>query len=139
MGEAGASASRLGAAVIAIPIALLAALIGAVACLALIFGGSAGACAGGSVGALKGAPERLAPIYQRAAAKYRLGPKGPSILAAINKIESGFGTNMGPSSAGAIGWMQFMPSTWERWGTDATGDGLADPWNAEDAIYSAAR
>ena len=21
----------------------------------------------------------------------------------------------GPSSAGAIGWMQFMPSTWERW------------------------
>jgi murein DD-endopeptidase MepM/ murein hydrolase activator NlpD len=46
---------------------------------------------------------------------------------------------MGPSSAGAVGWMQFMPSTWERWGTDATGDGVADPWNAEDAIYSAAR
>src|SRR5918994_1011639 len=46
---------------------------------------------------------------------------------------------MGPSSAGAIGWMQFMPSTWERWGTDATGDGVADPWNAEDAIFSAAR
>jgi murein DD-endopeptidase MepM/ murein hydrolase activator NlpD len=35
--------------------------------------------------------------------------------------------------------MQFMPSTWLRWGTDATGDGVADPWNAEDAIYSAAR
>jgi murein DD-endopeptidase MepM/ murein hydrolase activator NlpD len=46
---------------------------------------------------------------------------------------------MGPSSAGAIGWMQFMPSTWLRWGTDADGDGVADPWNAEDAIYSAAR
>jgi murein DD-endopeptidase MepM/ murein hydrolase activator NlpD len=61
------------------------------------------------------------------------------VLAAINKIESNFGRNMGPSSAGAIGWMQFMPSTWERWGTDATGDGVADPWNAEDAIYSAAR
>ena len=32
-----------------------------------------------------------------------------------------------------------MPSTWERWGVDANGDGLADPWNAEDAITAAAR
>ena len=62
-----------------------------------------------------------------------------SVLAAINKIESDFGQNMGPSSAGAIGWMQFMPDTWARWGVDANGDGLPDPWNAEDAIYSAAR
>jgi murein DD-endopeptidase MepM/ murein hydrolase activator NlpD len=46
---------------------------------------------------------------------------------------------MGPSSAGAVGWMQFMPETWLRWGTDATGDGLADPWDPEDAVYSAAR
>ena len=61
------------------------------------------------------------------------------VLAAINKIESNFGRNMGPSSAGAVGWMQFMPSTWERWGTDATGDGVADPWDARDAVYSAAR
>lgn len=61
------------------------------------------------------------------------------VLAAINKIESNFGRNMGPSSAGAIGWMQFMPSTWSRWGTDANGDGTADPWNAADAIYSAGR
>jgi murein DD-endopeptidase MepM/ murein hydrolase activator NlpD len=61
------------------------------------------------------------------------------VLAAINKIESNFGRNMGPSSAGAIGWMQFMPSTWLRWGTDADGDGIADPWSAEDAIFSAAR
>src|SRR5207302_7628728 len=52
---------------------------------------------------------------------------------------SNFGRNMGPSSAGAIGWMQFMPSTWERWGLDANGDGVADPWSAEDAIYAAAR
>ena len=62
-----------------------------------------------------------------------------NVLAAINKIESNFGRNMGPSSAGAIGWMQFMPSTWIRWGTDANGDGIADPWNPVDAIYSAAR
>ncbi len=61
------------------------------------------------------------------------------VLGAINKIESNFGRNMGPSSAGAVGWMQFMPSTWERWGTDADGDGLANPWDPEDGVYSAAR
>ena len=61
------------------------------------------------------------------------------VLAAINKIESNFGRNMGPSSAGAVGWMQFMPDTWLRWGTDGNGDGLADPWDPEDAIHSAAR
>jgi murein DD-endopeptidase MepM/ murein hydrolase activator NlpD len=61
------------------------------------------------------------------------------VLAAINKIESNFGQNMGPSSAGAIGWMQFMPSTWERWGLDADGDGFANPWNPDDAILAAAR
>src|SRR6185437_11031592 len=61
------------------------------------------------------------------------------VLASINKIESNFGRNMGPSSAGAIGWMQFMPSTWERWGVDADGDGIANPWSPEDGIAAAAR
>src|SRR6185312_11755221 len=61
------------------------------------------------------------------------------VLASINKIESNFGRNMGPSSAGAVGWMQFMPSTWDRWGLDADGDGIADPWSPQDAIYAAAR
>jgi murein DD-endopeptidase MepM/ murein hydrolase activator NlpD len=61
------------------------------------------------------------------------------VLAAINKIETNFGRNMGPSSAGAVGWMQFMPDTWLRWGVDATGDRVADPWDPEDAVYAAAR
>jgi len=61
------------------------------------------------------------------------------VLAAINKVETGFGRNLGPSSAGAVGWMQFMPSTWARWGLDANGDGIADPNNPTDAIFSAAR
>ncbi len=61
------------------------------------------------------------------------------VLASINKIESNFGRNMGPSSAGAVGWMQFMPSTWLRWGMDATGDGISDPWDPEDAVFAAAR
>ena len=61
------------------------------------------------------------------------------VLAAINKVETDFGRNLGPSSAGAVGWMQFMPSTWARWGMDANGDGIADPNNPTDAIFSAAR
>src|SRR5689334_13767588 len=79
---------------------------------------------------------QLLGLWQRAGAAYGIQWQ---VLAAINKVESDFGRNMGPSSAGAIGWMQFMPSTWLRWGTDANGDGVADPWNAEDAIFSAAR
>lgn len=78
----------------------------------------------------------LLGLWQKAGAAYGVQW---NVLAAINKIESNFGRNMGPSSAGAIGWMQFMPSTWLRWGTDANGDGTADPWNPVDAIYSAAR
>jgi murein DD-endopeptidase MepM/ murein hydrolase activator NlpD len=79
---------------------------------------------------------QLQSIWQRAGATYGVPWQ---VLAAIDKVESNFGRNMGPSSAGAIGWMQFMPSTWLRWGTDANGDGIADPWSAEDAIFSAAR
>jgi membrane-bound lytic murein transglycosylase B len=85
-----------------------------------------------------GVPPMLIPIYQRAAARYGLGPQGPAVLAGINAIESAFGTNMGPSSAGAIGWMQFLPSSWEMYGVDANGDGVKDPYNPEDAIYAAA-
>ena len=88
--------------------------------------------------AASGVPPVLIPIYQRAAAKYGLGPQGPAVLAAINEVETGFGTNMGPSSAGAVGWMQFMPSSWSEYGLDANGDGVADPYNPEDAIFAAA-
>ena len=61
------------------------------------------------------------------------------VLAAINKIESGFGQNLGPSSAGAYGWMQFMPATWAAYGVDADGDGRRDPADPDDAIHAAAR
>jgi soluble lytic murein transglycosylase-like protein len=84
-------------------------------------------------------PVTLIPIYQRASVEYGLGPAGPSILAAINEIETGFGQNLGPSSAGAMGWMQFMPSTWDAYGVDADGDGRKDPDDPDDAIFAAAR
>jgi len=80
----------------------------------------------------------LVPIYQRASIAYGLGPQGPSVLAGINEVETAFGTNLNISSAGAEGWMQFMPSTWETYGVDANGDGVADPFNPEDAIFAAA-
>jgi murein DD-endopeptidase MepM/ murein hydrolase activator NlpD len=79
---------------------------------------------------------QLLALWQRAGAAYAIPWQ---VLGAINKIESNFGRNMGPSSAGAVGWMQFMPDTWYRWGVDADGDGVADPWNPTDAIFSAAR
>jgi membrane-bound lytic murein transglycosylase B len=39
----------------------------------------------------------------------------------------------------AVGPMQFIPTTWARWGSDANGDGLADPHNIYDAALSSAR
>ena len=60
------------------------------------------------------------------------------MLASINKIETAFGTNLNVSTAGAVGWMQFIPSTWESYGVDANGDGRKDPYNPVDAICAAA-
>ncbi len=88
--------------------------------------------------AATGVPPILIPMYQRAAAAYGLGPQGPAVLAGINEVETAFGTNLNVSSAGAEGWMQFMPSTWAGYGVDANGDGVADPYNPEDAIFAAA-
>ena len=85
-----------------------------------------------------GVPPVLIPIYRRASAAYDLGPQGPAVLAGINEIETGFGQNLGPSYAGAVGWMQFMPETWAAYGVDANEDGVADPNNPEDAIFAAA-
>jgi len=92
----------------------------------------------GSSCAPSGVPAILVPVYQRAATAYGLGPQGASVLAAINGVETAFGTNLNVSSAGAQGWMQFMPETWAGYGVDANGDGVADPYNPEDAIFAAA-
>ncbi len=78
----------------------------------------------------------LVTIYRTAGYQYGIDWR---ILAAINRVETNLGQNTNISSAGAVGWMQFMPSTWRRWGTDASGDGVADPYDPQDAIFSAAR
>ena len=61
------------------------------------------------------------------------------MLASINRIETAFGTNLNVSTAGAVGWMQFLPSTWKMYGVDANNDGRKDPYNPVDAICAAAR
>jgi hypothetical protein len=39
----------------------------------------------------------------------------------------------------AVGPMQFIPSTWQKWGSDGDGDGVADPNQIDDAALSTAR
>ncbi|MBM7518246.1 lytic transglycosylase domain-containing protein [Nocardioides nitrophenolicus] len=39
----------------------------------------------------------------------------------------------------AIGPLQFIPSTWARWGADGNGDGTSDPNQIDDAALAAAR
>jgi hypothetical protein len=81
-------------------------------------------------------PPFLLPIYQAAGIEYGVRWE---VLAAINEIETDYGRNLNVSSAGALGWMQFMPSTWQRYGVDANHDGSKDPYNPVDAIFAAAR
>ena len=83
-------------------------------------------------------PAALVPLFEQAATRYQLGPGGPTILAGLTKVESDFGRDLSTSSAGAVGWTQFLPSTWRQYGVDADGDGRADPNNAADAIFAAA-
>ena len=81
-------------------------------------------------------PPFLLPIYQAAGIEYGIRWE---VLAGINEIETDYGRNLNVSSAGALGWMQFMPSTWKKYGVDANHDGVKDPYNPVDAIFAAAR
>jgi Transglycosylase SLT domain len=81
-------------------------------------------------------PVFLLPLYQAAGIQYGIRWE---VLAAINEIETDYGRNLNVSSAGALGWMQFMPGTWRMYGTDANKDGVKDPYNPVDAIFAAAR
>lgn len=128
-------------------------------------------------GFLSGSPTDIAtlelgdylPIFQQAQEYFNVPW---AVLAAISSVESGFGkssyylSRKGISEAGAVGFMQFMPTTWSgstnpvasdnplnpRWdenpntiqkyggyGVDANKDGRADPFDPHDAIFSAAK
>ncbi|HYB28618.1 MAG TPA: lytic transglycosylase domain-containing protein [Solirubrobacteraceae bacterium] len=76
------------------------------------------------------------PIYQAAARRYHLPWE---VLAAINWVETDYGHDLTVSSAGAVGWMQFLPSTWRMYSVGTDGKGSADPYDPRAAIFAAAR
>ncbi len=84
-------------------------------------------------------PASYLELFKASAARYCPGMSW-TVLAAIGQIESGDGANVGPSSAGALGPLQFMPGTWAMWGITAFGEpgppNVMDPY---DAVPSAAR
>jgi len=88
-------------------------------------------------------PPQYLRLYEEAAQRYGLDW---AILAGIGKVECDHGRDPAPSctqegavnTAGAGGPMQFIASTWAKYGVDADGDGRADRWDPADAIYAAA-
>jgi hypothetical protein len=103
-------------------------------------------------------------IYKAAASKYKVDWE---VIAGIHWVETKFST-VDPmvSYVGAVGHTQFMPATWAGWvyniggglvakdldytdpqvirdgggyGVDANGNGKADPFELEDAIYTTAK
>jgi len=82
-------------------------------------------------------PSRYLALYRAAASTCRGLPW--TVLAAIGTVETGNGANTSTSSKGAMGPMQFLPSTFAAYAVDGDGDGVANIQDPADAIYSAAR
>ena len=89
-------------------------------------------------------PANYVPWLEKAAAKYKLGPRGFAIVAAVHKIESDFGrsplpgVSSGENEAGAGGPGQFLAATWDGYGVDADGDGAKDRYSVPDSIFATA-
>lgn len=130
------AAARWGArAAVAATLAVLVAVLGLLLVMVAVVS-AANRVGPSSTGLREGAvPAELAPVFTAAAATCGLSP---ALLAAQARQESGF-RREATSGAGAVGIMQFMPGTWATVGYDASSDGVADPRNATDAIFSGAR
>lgn len=75
-------------------------------------------------------------LYQQAGMMFNVPWQ---LLAAVHITESGQANTPGPVSyAGAVGPMQFMPSTFKAYAVDANGNG-ASVYEVEDAVYTAAK
>jgi hypothetical protein len=90
-------------------------------------------------------PANYMPWLLKADARYRLGPRGVAIVAAIHYVESDFGRSPLPgvapgtqNSAGAEGPGQFLIPSWAAYGVDADGDGKKDPYSIPDSIFATA-
>ncbi|MEU6142389.1 bifunctional lytic transglycosylase/C40 family peptidase [Streptomyces sp. NPDC047081] len=129
-------AGGIGCTVLALPllaVVIIAALLGG-----LSSGGSVAASP--SKQALADIPAYMLALYQRAA------PECPglswTILAAIGKVETDHGRNPTMvSSAGAVGPMQFLPSTFTSYAYPVPPGGKQPPtpWDPTDAVHAAAR
>jgi Transglycosylase SLT domain len=93
-----------------------------------------------------GVPAAYFPWLTEAAARYDLGPRGPSIVAAIHYVESDWDRSPLPGVApgtenymGAEGPGQFLVSSWAAYGVDADGDGVKDPYSVPDSVFATAR
>jgi hypothetical protein len=91
-------------------------------------------------------PADYFPWLPEAAAKYHLGPRGASIVAAIHYVESDWDRSKLPGVAagtqnymGAEGPGQFLVSSWASYGVDANGDGVKDPYSIPDSVFATAR
>lgn len=97
-----------------------------------------------SGGSGDGIPANYVPWLEQAASKYKLGPQGFSIVAAIHKVESDFGrsplpgVSSGTNSAGAAGPGQFLAETWATYGVDADSDGRRDIYSVPDSVFATA-
>src|SRR5262249_2939969 len=110
-------------------LAVLLALAFAVASLMAVFGAAAPGEPIADARTDEIPPAQLA-LMQRAAAE--CGPPW-QVLAAVAKVESDFGRNMATSSAGAIGYGQFLPASWASYGRGG------DPYDYHDALPAMAR
>ena len=115
----------------------------------LLFVSSSSFAGGGQSCVVQGAagdqiPANYVPWLEKAAAKYKLGTKGFSIVAAIHYVESNFGRSTlpgvqsGTNFAGAEGPGQFLVESWATYGVDADGDGVKDPYSVPDSVFATA-
>jgi membrane-bound lytic murein transglycosylase B len=82
-------------------------------------------------------PPAYLALYRAAAATCTGLPW--TVLAAIGAVETGHGANTAVSSKGAMGPMQFLPTTFAAYAVDADRDGVANINDPTDAVYTAAR
>lgn len=70
-----------------------------------------------------------------------LGPAldGSGDVAAIRSTPTSASWHGDPTWDHAVGPLQFLSSTWDRWGADGDADGVADPRDLDDAALAAGR
>jgi len=128
-----------GAAVVAAALLLLPVLV-----IGAAFGGSSALGGAANAGGWGGRPEALADIppaflalYREAAARFGVPVE---VLAAVGKVECDHGRNPDcahPNAAGAVGPMQFLPSTFAAYAS-ASGSPNPSVLDPRDAIFAAA-